>query len=121
MMKQKMAINLWIYRSNIKLFADLIVILLIIDSSGVVGHSTNIEQHHHYHNNNVCNHQHPKAHEVSCLILTLLVLSLSILFHFKVEHFIAPIGCNHVWFVELCYLLLKSECIYDFDGQDKAN
>lgn len=97
MMKQKMAINLWIYRYNIKLFADLIVILLIIDLSVVVGHSNN-EHHHHHHNNHVCNHQHPKSHEVSCLILTLLIPSLSFkLISLQSWNFIMAIDCNHVW------------------------
>lgn len=67
MLKSKMAINSieialikrW---TNFKLFTELIVILLIIDL--VAGQHTEQQQHHH-HNNHICNHQHPKAHDVS--------------------------------------------------------
>lgn len=66
MLKSKMAINsieiVLIKRwSNFKLFTELIVVLLIIDL--VAGHTE--QQQHHHHNNHVCNHQHPKAHDVS--------------------------------------------------------
>lgn len=67
MMKSTMAINSvefsLINRPNVKLFAELIVILLIIESCLVAGHwETNYK---HHHRNYVCNHRHPTAQDVS--------------------------------------------------------
>lgn len=67
MTKFKMAIDCVVMpsnqRANFKSFAELIVVLLVlIELSIVAGTSQNYIEHHH--NNHVCNHQHPKAHDV---------------------------------------------------------
>lgn len=64
MMKSKMAINPleigFIKRwPHFKLFTEFIIVLLVIDL--VAGHTELSSKHH---SNHVCNHQHPKAHEV---------------------------------------------------------
>lgn len=49
-------------RAVFNLFAELIVVLFVIKLDAVAGSIQNYIEHHH--NSHVCNHQHPKAHDV---------------------------------------------------------
>lgn len=54
-----------------KLIIEFIAILLVIDVNNiglVVGHSEH-HQHQPHHNNRICDHKHPKAHDVSFILI----------------------------------------------------